>query len=204
MSYQSFAEKDVNYDDSGRRLLCSLSTNWWAFVIRGVLALILSALAFWMPTQALLAFTLVFGAFSFADGVLVLIATVYNVRKGERWGWLAFSGILGVLTGIVVIVWPLTATLALASFLWASIAVWSIFTGAFEIFAAIRLRHEIRGEIWLILSGAISVVLGGIVVWLFLTKPVETFVAAGWLLATYALFSGIILTILGLRLRRLR
>ena len=129
---------------------------------------------------------------------------MYNVRKGERWGWLAFSGILGVLTGIVVIVWPLTATLALASFLWASIAVWSIFTGAFEIFAAIRLRHEIRGEIWLILSGAISVVLGGIVVWLFLTKPVETFVAAGWLLATYALFSGIILTILGLRLRRLR
>lgn len=85
MSYQSFAEKDVNYDDSGRRLLCSLSTNWWAFVIRGVLALILSALAFWMPTQALLAFTLVFGAFSFADGVLVLIAAVYNVRKGERW-----------------------------------------------------------------------------------------------------------------------
>jgi uncharacterized membrane protein HdeD (DUF308 family) len=133
-----------------------------------------------------------------------LIAAVYNIRKGERWGWLAFSGILGVLTGIVVIVWPLTATLALASFLWASIAVWSIFTGAFEIFAAIRLRHEIRGEIWLILSGTISVVLGGIVVWLFLTKPVETFVAAGWLLATYALFSGIILTILGLRLRRLR
>jgi uncharacterized membrane protein HdeD (DUF308 family) len=134
---------------------------------------------------------------------LVLIAAVYNIRKGQRWGWLASSGSLGILTGIVVIVWPLTATLALVSFLWASIAFWSIFTGVFEIFAAIRLRHEIRGEIWLILSGAISVVLGGIVIWLFLTRPLETFVAAGWLLATYALISGIILTLLGLRLRRL-
>jgi uncharacterized membrane protein HdeD (DUF308 family) len=201
MSYRSFA--DGHYDDTSRRLLCSLSTNWWAFVVRGALALVLSALAFWMPTQALLAFTLVFGAFSFADGVLVLIAAVYNIREGQRWGWLAFSGTLGILTGIVVIVWPLTASLALASFLWASIAFWSIFTGVFEIFAAIRLRHEIRGEIWLILSGAISVVLGGIVIWLFLTRPLETFVAAGWLLASYALISGIILTLLGLRLRRL-
>ena len=60
---------------------------------------------------------------------------------------------------------------------------------------------ELRSRLFRIIF---AVVLGGIVVWLFFTNPLETFVAAGWLLATYALISGITLTLLGLRLRRLR
>ena len=108
---------------------CSLSKNWWAFVLRGVLALVISVLAWFMPAEAVLTLTLVFGAFAFADGVFGLIAAVRQMREGERWGWLAFSGILGILTGIVVIVSPFVATLVLAVFLWASIAFWSVFSG---------------------------------------------------------------------------
>ncbi|MCI5015159.1 HdeD family acid-resistance protein, partial [Escherichia coli] len=35
--------------DDPTKALCSLSQNWWLFVLRGVLALIFAALAFWMP-----------------------------------------------------------------------------------------------------------------------------------------------------------
>ncbi len=139
--------------DTMQDMLCSLSRNWWAFVLRGVLALIIAVLAFVMPAESLLALTLVFGAFAFADGVFGLVAAIRNIRKGERWGWLMFSGILGIATGVVVVVSPFVATLVLATFLWASIAFWSVFSGALEIAAAIRLRKEIEGEIWLILSG---------------------------------------------------
>lgn len=41
----------------------------------------------------------------------------------ERWGWLLFSGIVGILTGVVVLVAPWVATIVLASFYglaWAS------------------------------------------------------------------------------------
>ena len=121
-----------------------------------------------------LALTLVFGAFAFADGVFGLVAAVRNIRGGDRWGWLMFSGILGIATGVVVVFSPFVATLVLATFLWASIAFWSVFSGALEIAAAIRLRKEINGEIWLILSGLLSVVLGVVVTWMLLTRPVET------------------------------
>ncbi|HCA2641046.1 heat resistance membrane protein HdeD-GI, partial [Enterobacter roggenkampii] len=40
--------------DDPTKALCSLSQNWWLFVLRGVLALIFAALAFWMPQSALL------------------------------------------------------------------------------------------------------------------------------------------------------
>ncbi len=182
----------------------ALSGNWWAFVARGVLALIIAAIAFAMPGESLLALTLVFGAFSFADGVFGLIAAVRSMRKGERWGWLALSGVVGVLIGVVVIASPFVATLVLATFLWASIAFWSVFSGVFEIAAAVRLRKEIEGEIWMILSGLVSVVLGVVVTWLLLTRPLETFLALGWLLGIYAAIFGVILLLLGMKLRKVR
>lgn len=182
--------------------LCTLTRNWWLFILRGVLALIIAVLAILMPAESLLALTLVFGAFSFADGVFGLISAIRNIRKGRRWGWLMVSGLLGIATGIIVVVSPLVATLVLATFLWASIAFWSVFSGALEIAAAIRLRKEIEGEIWLILSGLVSVVLGVVVTWMLLTRPLESFLALGWLIGFYAAVFGVMMILLGLRLRK--
>jgi uncharacterized membrane protein HdeD (DUF308 family) len=87
------------------------------FALRGVLALIFAALAFWMPQSALLAMTLVFGAFSLVNGAFNLVAAVRHIQKKERWGWLLFSGIVGILTGVVVLVAPWVATMVMASFM---------------------------------------------------------------------------------------
>jgi uncharacterized membrane protein HdeD (DUF308 family) len=184
-------------------IVCSLTRNWWAFVLRGVVALIIAVLAWLMPTGAVLALTIVFGAFAFADGVFGLISAVRNIRKGERWGWLAVSGVVGIVTGAVVLVAPLVATLVLAVFLWASIAFWSMASGIFQLVAAVRLRKEIAGEIWLGLGGLISILLGALIVWLLFTRPVESLMALGWILGLYAAIFGVAMIVLGLRLRKL-
>ncbi|HIE0029244.1 TPA: heat resistance membrane protein HdeD-GI [Pseudomonas aeruginosa] len=190
--------------DEPTKTLCSLTENWWIFALRGVLALIFAALAFWMPQSALLAMTLVFGAFSLVNGAFNLVAAVRHIQKKERWGWLLFSGIVGILTGVVVLVAPWVATMVMASFLWASVGVWAIFTGVLEISAAVRLRQEIKGEIWLAFSGLLSIVLGAIVLWIFFSRPVESFLAAGWLLGFYAAVYGVTLLFLSWRLRKTR
>jgi len=188
--------------EQGGNNLCSLSKNWWTFVLRGVLALALAVLAFLMPADALLALTLVFGAFSLVDGVFSLVAAVRKSRRGRRWGWLAFGGIVGIITGVVVLVMPFVATWVLAIFLWASIAVWAALVGWFELVTAWRLRKEIHGEVWLMLSGLLSLVLSGVAVWLLLTQPAATFLAMGWVMGAYATFLGVFLILLGIRLRR--
>lgn len=183
-------------------VVCSLSPNWWLFALRGILALIFSVLAFLLPVQALFAFSLVFGAFSLVDGAFGLVSAFRRMRKGSRWGWLAFSGILGILVGVVVLLSPFVATIVLATFLWANIAIWSAFSGVLEIAAAIRLRREIKGEFWLVLNGILSIIFATVILWLLLTRPIETVIALGWLMGVYALLSGFVLIFLGLKLRK--
>ena len=190
--------------DEPTKTLCSLTENWWIIALRGVLALIFAALAFWMPQSALLAMTLVFGAFSLVNGAFNLVAAVRHIQKKEHWGWLLFSGIVGILTGVVVLVAPWVATMVMASFLWASVGFWAIFTGVLEISAAVRLSQEIQGEIWLAFSGLLSIFLGAIVLWIFFSRPVESFLAAGWLLSFYAAVYGVTLLFLSWRLRKTR
>lgn len=180
----------------------SISSNWWAFIIKGFLALIFSVLAFIMPVTAILALAIAFGAFALADGIFGIIASVRKIRKGNRWGWLIFSAIISILAGIAVIVSPLIATVVIASFLWASISFWSIFVGISEIITALRLRKEIKGELWMILSGLFSVILGAIILWMFITQPEDVLLASGWLLGINAFLSAMTYFFLGFKLKK--
>ena len=182
--------------------VCSLAGNWWTFVLRGVLALILAVLAVLMPASALLGLTIIFGAFSMVDGIFSLIAAFRKIRAGEKWGWLAFNGVVGIGTGIVVLITPMMASFVLSLFLWWMIAFWSSASGIAQIVTAIRLRKKIKGEIWLGLGGLLSIALAGFVIWMLLTAPVETFLALGWVLAFYAAMFGTVMLLLGFRLRR--
>ncbi len=190
---------DVQDEQKGIK---SISSNWWAFIIKGFLALIFSVLAFIMPVTAILALAIVFGALALADGIFGIIASVRKIRKGNRWGWLIFSAIISILAGIAVIVSPLIATVVIASFLWASISFWSIFVGISEIITALRLRKEIKGELWMIFSGLFSVILGAIILWMFITQPEDVLLASGWLLGINAFLSAMTYFFLGFKLKK--
>jgi uncharacterized membrane protein HdeD (DUF308 family) len=80
------------------------------------------------------------------------------------------------------------------------IASWAIFTGILEIIAAIRLRDEITNEWMLALGGLISVGLGV----LLLLQPAAGSLAIVWTIAAYAIIFGVLLVVLGFRLRNWR
>jgi len=68
-----------------------------SFVVRGVLALALGAVAFLFPVSALFALTMVFAAYAGADGLLSTVAGVRGAaRREERWWALILRGIIGI------------------------------------------------------------------------------------------------------------
>src|SRR5262249_53964861 len=54
----------------------ALTRHWWAYVLRGVLAIIFGALAFTLPRLTFGALMIGFAAYAFADGVLAIVGAM--------------------------------------------------------------------------------------------------------------------------------
>ena len=172
-------------------LLQALAKNWWLLLLRGIAAIVFGILTFVWPGITLLTLVLLYGAFALVDGICSVVAAVMGSVPGSRW-WLAIVGICGVVVGLLTFVWPgLTAFLLLIF-----IAAWAIVVGIFEIIGAIRLRKEIDNEWMLILSGALSVLFGIVLV----MQPATGALALAWLIGAFAVLFGILNVAFALRL----
>jgi len=77
---------------------------WWVFVLFGVATLGVGVFFVVSPHETLSTFTVIAGIFLLVDGVLALLASIFN--KGEGRGLLALIGVLSVLAGLVLIKKP--------------------------------------------------------------------------------------------------
>ena len=170
-----------------------LARNWWAVLLRGLLAILFGVLAFVNPGLTLGALILLFGAYSLVDGVFAIIAGLRAAQRHERWWPFALEGLASIVVGIIAFAMPLAAAFALLMIA----AAWSIVTGLFRIAAAIRLRREIQGEWLLILNGILSVAFGVIIA----VAPAAGLMTLVWLVGIYAIVFGVVLVALAFRLR---
>jgi uncharacterized membrane protein HdeD (DUF308 family) len=176
--------------------------NWGWIALRGALALGFGVLAVLMPGAAVIATTVVYGAFVFVDGVFMLVAAVRK-RPSDWPGWaLALAGILGVAAGAVVALTPVLAAVAFASFTWIAIGFWALTTGALEVSAAARLHKETTTATWLALSGYARLLLGVATMFLLLMFPLASVPALGIALGAFGLASGATLLVMAYRLRK--
>jgi uncharacterized membrane protein HdeD (DUF308 family) len=166
--------------------------NWWALALRGALAVLFALVAFFLPGITATALVLIFGAYTLVDGIFALIAGLRAARHHGRSAPLLIEGILNLLIGVLVLLWPGAALVGLVYL----IAIWAVATGVLLIAAGIALiRHS--GEWLLIVGGIVSVVLG--IVLFF--APGAGIVAISWWLGIYALMFGIALLITAFRIR---
>jgi uncharacterized membrane protein HdeD (DUF308 family) len=174
-------------------LLHGLARYWWLILLRGIAAIIFGVLAFIWPGITLVTLVLFWGAFTLVDGILALAHAIMGGNVGSRW-WLALIGALGIIVGLLTFLMPGVTALVLLVF----IATWAIVLGVFQIIGAIRLRKEIDNEWTLILSGALSVLFGVVL----LIAPGAGAIGLIWVIGAYAIAFGILLGMAALRLRK--
>lgn len=175
-------------------LLSTLHTNWWLLALRGLSAVIFGLLTFLLPGLTLLVLVTLFGVFCLVNGVLAIISGLRRRGTAPRWWTLVLEGVFSVLVGIGTLLWPGITSLVLLYF----VAFWAVTTGIMQIVTAIRLRRQMEGEWALILGGLLSVVFGLL---LFLA-PISGALVITWWIGAFAFAYGILLAILGFRLRR--
>ena len=177
-------------------MLTMLAKNWWVVALRGVIAILFGLALLVAPPLVITTMVLFFGAYALIDGVGAIFTAIQH-RTEKRWWLLLLEGIIGVVAGVLVFMYPTFATINAVFFVLYIVAFWSIFTGVTEIMQAIELRKQIEGEFWLGLSGALSVLFGIFL----LIAPGTGILALITIVAAYAIVFGAMLVILAFRLR---
>jgi uncharacterized membrane protein HdeD (DUF308 family) len=163
-------------------------------LLRGIAAILFGIVALAWPQVTLVSLVLLWGAWALIDGVTALVAG-WNAKDAGKPMWqIVLVGVVGIAAGVLTFVMPGVTAIALL----VMIAVWAIVSGVFQIVAAIRLRKEIANEWMLILSGALSVVFGA----LMIVSPGAGALAVLWLIGSFAIAFGVLLVILAFRLRK--
>lgn len=113
-----------------------------------------------VPTIGLVAVVALFAAWAIIGGVTALIGAWRT--RGQRHWWVGIvEGLVGLAAGVVAIFWPLQITAIALLYV---VAAWAIVTGLLQIWLAIRMREQIRGELLLGIAGLVSVAFGLVLV----------------------------------------
>ncbi len=165
----------------------------WA-VVRGALLIVFGIVAMVAPIGTAVVLAVFIGIFAIVDGIIDLIDAIRH-RGTAGVGLRVFLGIVSLLFGIVILVWPGKTI----GFMVILIAIWAILIGALQIVANVSIRKEAPGAwVWGVVAGAIGLIFGIVV----LFNLGIGLVALIWLIGIWAIIFGVALIVLGLQVRK--
>ena len=173
----------------------SVSKTWPTFAWRGILALILAAIAFAYPGQTATVLTYAFGAYILLNGFAMLAAGFGFSSLRGPWLALVLLGLVSIVAGLYMLAQPSVGALTLAY----TIALWAIAAGVLEIFAAVQAR-EVIANTWLwAVAGVVSIAAGVLIAY----APGRGLIALSYTVGVYATLAGIASIAFAVRLRGL-
>jgi len=109
---------------------------WWIFFVEGVIGLLVGLFALIRPETAAMVLVFIIGLWALVTGILEIIAGLrLSATAAGEW-LLTAGGVLSVIFGLILIIFPSTAVIAL---LWL-VAVYFILFGAVLVILGFRMR----------------------------------------------------------------
>lgn len=134
----------------------------WAWItgLRGLLMLLAGIYAVIFPAQALFVLVIFGGALLLVDGLLGLWSLTFGGAKTGNYWFDVIHNVLAIITGGLILISPVFATLLTTTFLIYLVAFQAIFVGVMEIWVIVREREH-YARIWpVVLSGVLYVLFG--------------------------------------------
>ncbi len=167
-----------------------------AFALRGVLMVVFGLAALALPGVTAQVALVAFGAMLLLAGAVTSALALQTLRLRDGNWWPAAEGVLMAAIGLAAVLVPDSAAVAVVMLF----GVWALAAGLLQLAAALRLRQEARDSAGLLLSAALSIVLGAVFLW----RPDAAVNAVVWLLGAFALASGALAIYLAAKAAALR
>jgi uncharacterized membrane protein HdeD (DUF308 family) len=172
-----------------------LARKIWIFaIIRGILGIVFGLIALFAPIATALALAIVIGVYAIVDGVFDIIEAIRH-RGSSSMALRIVLGVVSILFGILVLVWPGMSLAILAIF----VGIWAIIIGILQIMASVGHRAVPNsGWVWGVIGGALAILFGVLV----LIRPGTGLITIIWIIGIWAIVWGIIFIVLGVQLRK--
>ncbi len=171
-----------------------LSRTWRSLALYGTVSLVFGILAAFWPGITLLWLVAMYAAYALIRGVVSTVAAVQNRKTYDDWWLMLLWGVIGIVAGVVILLLPNLTAILLVLVIGAT----ALASGIVDVIMAIRLRKVIHGEALLIINGLVSIAFG-VFVFFF---PQAGALALVWLIALYAIVSGLLLLTLAWRAKK--
>lgn len=172
----------------------SVRAHWKFFLIEGIVLLLLGVIAVCAPPLATFAVEVFIGWLILISGVLGLLMT-FQTRGSPGFVWSLLSALLGIMVGVVLLVWPLSGVLSLTVVLTIFLAL----EGIASIMYALAHRRD-KSSRWqlMLVSGIVDLILVGMIL---AGLPGTAAWAIGLIVGINLLFGGVALIALGVQAR---
>jgi uncharacterized membrane protein HdeD (DUF308 family) len=167
-----------------------------AFMLRGALMMLFGVVAFAVPGVTAQVALVAFGALLLIAGLVTTAMALQTLQLRDGSWWPAAEGVLMAAIGLAAVLVPDAAAVAVVLLF----GLWALATGLLQLLAAVRLRQEARETAGMLVSAALSIVLGAVFLW----RPDAAVNAIVWLLGAFALASGVLAIYLAAKAGALR
>lgn len=159
-------------------------------IVSGGLSIALGLVALIWPAVTAEFLALLVGLFLVAEALFSFLSR----GRGTLFTWTAAAqGVVGLFVALFLVVMPGTALRVLVMM----IAVWIVIRAGVQLWAAIQFRNLTGVPLFVGLFGGISLLVGI----LLISRPEAGIVAFAWLIGIYAIVSGVLILMWGLRSR---
>jgi uncharacterized membrane protein HdeD (DUF308 family) len=165
------------------------------FLFEGITLIFLGIFAIILPAIATLAATIIFAWVLLIGGFVGLVAT-FEARHAPGFWWSLLSGLLGIVVGVLLFIWPASGALSLTVLL----AIFFAVEGVASIMYAIAHRRETSTHWgWMFAAGFADLLLAGVIV---AELPSTAVWVLGMLVGIDMLLGGAALIVMGAAARK--
>lgn len=170
--------------------------NWWLSLILGVLYVIVGLWLMFSPFSGYAALSILFSVSMLVSGLLEISFAVSNRRRVSSWGWYLVGGIVDLILGFYLILYP-WVSMEVIPFI---IAFWLMFRGFSSVGYAMDLkRYGTRDWGWYIALGILAIICSFIILW----QPAVGAIYAVYMISFAFLIIGLFRIMLSFELKNL-
>lgn len=161
---------------------------WKLIMTKSIVLMTLGLVLLLFPEATLTTLIFIMGVYWLIDGIVSAYNALKSRKNNQYWGWGIFTGLIGIIAGIVVLTNTFSSAVIATSFLMWFLGLVAVINGVSGLVTGIRLKKQHAGEKSMIWGGIFSIVLGIILI----SSPYMSALLIIKIIGAFALFAGLI------------